>query len=351
MPKYLFLSCVLLLCCRVPAAELRFDFSEMKADEQPPGFRSAVAGEGKPGDWRIILDEVPSAFAPYDSNAPVVTKRAVLAQLSRDPTDEHFPLLIHEGDTFTDFTFITRFKTVSGAAEQMAGVVFRLQDERNFYVLRASSLGNTFRFYKMVAGERSPPIGPEVEIPRGQWHELSVECKGNQIRCLLNGKEAIPPLTDTSFNSGKVGFWTKSDSVSYFSDAVVTYVPREIPALTMVRDTMKKYPRLLGLKVYAPFGNPRQVQIIGSSDESEMGKLGGDAEQSVLKDGDIYYNKSQDSVTVIMPLRDRNGDSVAAVRVVMRTFTGQTQQNAIVRAKPVVKELQRHVKVASDLVE
>ena len=131
----------------------------------------------------------------------------------------------------------------------------------------------------------------------------------------------------------------------------MNYVPREIPALTMVRALMKQYPRLRGLKVYAMHGKPPQLQIVGSSDESEMGQPGGDPEHSVMKNGDIYYNRGPNSVTVIMPVRDRNGDVVAAVRVVMQTFTGQTQQNAIIRAKPVVQDLQRRVKVASDLVE
>jgi hypothetical protein len=197
------------------AAERKFDFNELALNRPPPGFRSTVSGEGKPGDWKVIQDEVPPLLPPLTANAPVVTKRAVLAQLAQDPTDEHFPMLIFDGEMYGDFTLTTRFKTVSGKVEQMAGIAFRIQDEKNYYVVRASSIGSTFRFYKVVNGERSKPIGPNVEIPKGIWHELTVEGKGNQIRCLLNGKELIPTLTDNSFSAGKIGFWTKSDSVSH----------------------------------------------------------------------------------------------------------------------------------------
>ncbi|HEY9173252.1 MAG TPA: hypothetical protein VI136_13285, partial [Verrucomicrobiae bacterium] len=114
------------------AAELKFDFSQFPANQAPTGFRSVVAGEGRAGDWKIVLDEIPPLLPPLTDQAPVVTKRAVLAQLAQDATDEHFPILIYEGETFTDFTLTTRFKTVKGEKEQMAGVVFRLQDERNF---------------------------------------------------------------------------------------------------------------------------------------------------------------------------------------------------------------------------
>jgi hypothetical protein len=61
-----------------------------------------------------------------------------------------------------------------------------------------------------------------VPIPSGTWQQLTIECKGNQIRCLLNGQELIS-LSDkaNAFTSGKIGFWTKSDSVSYFGDTSI----------------------------------------------------------------------------------------------------------------------------------
>ena len=52
----------------------------------------------------------------------------------------------------------------------------------------------------------------------------------------------------------------------------------------------------------------------------------------MIKQGEVYYGKEKDSVSVIMPLRDRNGDVIAAARVVMKPFAGQTEQNAIARA-------------------
>src|SRR5437867_2557940 len=181
------------------AAERKFDFSEVSQGQTPPGFRSAVTGKGKPGDWKILLDETPSLLPPLTPQAPAVARKAVLAQLAQDPTDEHFPLLIFEEETFGDFTLTTRIKMVRGEKERMAGIAFRIQNETNYYVVRASSLGNTFRFYKVVNGVRRLPIGPEVPTPSGVWRERSVECKGNQIRCLANGKASIPAVTDTSF--------------------------------------------------------------------------------------------------------------------------------------------------------
>lgn len=333
------------------AAELKFDFGAFELDKAPPDFRSAVSGSGKPGNWRIILDDVPPQIAPITPDAPVVTKRPVLAQLDRNPADEHFPLLIYEKDTFGDFTLTAKFKTVSGAIEQMAGVAFRLQDEKNYYYFRASSLGNTFRFYKLVNGERSAPIGVDVPIQKGVWHELSITCQGNSIRCLLNGKEVIPAMTDNTFPMGKIAFWTKSDSVSYFADVKLDYTPRVPLAQALVNDMHRSYPRLLGLKIFAPAGKESKLQVIASLDEKEIGQPGRQVEEDVLAKSSVYYGKEKDSVLVTMPLHDRNGDTVAAVRLVMKSFPGQTEQNAIARALPLVKEMESRVRSAKEMFE
>ena len=59
---------------------------------------------------------------PLSPDARVVSKHAVIAQLSQDQTDEHFPLLIFEDETFDDFTLSTRFKTVRGDKERIRRV-------------------------------------------------------------------------------------------------------------------------------------------------------------------------------------------------------------------------------------
>lgn len=336
-----FLGCWLLFLPEAPCAERVFDFGGSTGDKLLSGFRSTVTGEGKPGNWQVMWDEVPPLLPALSSQAPAVAKKPVLAQLAQDPADEHFPLLIYESETFGDFRFTTRFKTVKGSVEQMAGIVFRLQNETNFYVLRASSLGNTFRFYKVVNGQRGLMPGPSIPIPRGVWHEMSVECAGNQIRCFLNGVQVIPTITDNSFSSGKVGFWTKSDSVSYFSEARVTYTPREPPLQGIIGEVSEENSRLLGLKVYLRGDEPDSTRIIASKDPAEIGQPGGKSEREVIAKGETWYGKEKKAVSVIMPLRDRNGDVVAAARVVMRTFPGQTERNAIERAAPIVRSIQK----------
>lgn len=350
--RNLFLLAIALYALSAVGAEKKFDFSEVRENQTPPGFRSVVNGQGRPGDWKVILDEVPPLMPRLTAQASALTKQSVLAQLAQDSTDEHFPLLIFEDEMYGDFSLTTRFKAVRGSAEQMAGIAFRIQNETNYYVIRASSLGNTFKFYRVVNGVRGVPVGVDVAIPSGVWHEMTVECKDNQIRASLDGKESIN-LTDKvdPLKSGKIGFWTKSDSVSYFADTKIDYTPREPPAQAIVRDTVKKYPHLLDLKIYVAANDPKAPRLLACKDEKDLGQNGGKEELGAIGQGAIFYGKTKSSVSVVMPLRDRNGDSIAAALIKMKSFPGQTEQNALARAQPIVRELQDKVQTLQDLVE
>ena len=340
------------LACPAGAAELTFDFTRFQPNEPPPDFRSTVSGAGKPGNWRVLLEEEPaSTLAPADLSGKLVSKKAVVAQLDRDPTDEHFPLLVYEPETFADFKLTTKFKTVGGAREQMAGVAFRIQNETNFYVVRASSLGNTFRFYKVVNGERSPPIGPEVVIPKGVWHELTVECQGNQIRCLLNGQEMFPAAIDNSFAFGKIGLWTKSDSVSYFTDLKINFTPRERPVQKVVADLLKRYPRLRGLRVYGAPDAADPIRVIASDKAVDLGAAAQKTELEVIARNTPFAGREGKLQLVTLPLHDHNGEPIAAVRFALEPFPGQTDDNAVARAMPMLRQMEARLGTRKDLFE
>jgi len=329
--------------------ELGFDFSRFPVGEAPPGFSSLVAGEGAPGEWRVIMDEVPSLLPPLAPGLERTYKKAVLAQLAKVPLEEHFPILIYEGETLSDFRITTRFKLVSGERERMAGIAFRFQNTNNYYYIRASGLGNTFNFFKVVNGIRSAPIIHDVEIASGQWHEMTIECKGTKIQAWLNGKEALPQMDDRSLIGGRVGFWTMADSVAYFTDTHITYEPPVPLVATLVEQTMEQYDRLLGLAISViPEGGGEPV-IIASSDPKEVDTKAWKEEAGVITSGQVYHLKRRGRMTVSLPLRDRNGIPVAAVRVVMKSFPGQTEKNALTRALTVVKSMEPRVLSGKDL--
>lgn len=345
-------AALLLPALAVFGAERVFDFGSFKANEAPPGFRSIVAGNGQPGTWKVIDTDVPSLLAPLTPGARSSVQQRALAQLSRDKTDEHFPMLVFEEETFADFTLTTKFKLVEGEEEQMAGIAFNIQDEQNYSYVRASGLGGTFALFRVVGGARSAPIGIKVPIAKGEWHDLLVEWKDKQFRAVLDGKHALPAQEEKVDHNGKIGFWTKSDSVSYFAETRIVYRPRITLAQTLVRDALKKNPRLLDLQIFAPsLTNEADLRIVASKETQELGQSAPAGTRDVLDGKGYYYGKDSSAVLVIMPLHDWNGDTVAAVKVTMKSFPGQTEQNAFARATPILKDMSGRVQSARALVE
>ena len=350
-PNTIGLALALAACVgHMNGAQLKLDFRDTPEDSAPKDFSNLLAGEGAPGEWRVIQADFPSAMTPF-GGGPNTSRRKVVAQVSTAGGDERFPLLALDGATFSDFTLTTRIRTVAGKEERMAGIAFRLQDAKNFYVVRASSLGNNVRFYKVVGGVRSVPIGNDIPVPSDTWHTLKITCRGTHIRAWLNDQEVIPELTDTSFSKGRIAFWTKSDSVSWFADTVVDYTPTEPPANALIRAVLKEHPKLPGIRIYMPVGEPRQLKVVASRNAADVGQPGGVNEQKVMDSGVNLCRRDADAVTVVMPLRDRNGEVLAAVRLVLPTFVGQTEANAITRARPMIQIMQKTVRDRKDVVE
>ncbi|MEI8289964.1 MAG: hypothetical protein WCH99_10865 [Verrucomicrobiota bacterium] len=331
-------------------AELRLNFGDYAEGSTPTNFSYALFGAGKPGIWKVVMDTVPSAFAPLTDKAPSVTRHGVLAQTSQDMSDEHFLMFVYDNEVFRNFKLATRFKIISGVAEQMAGVVFRYQNASNFYVVRASALGKNVRFYKVVNGLRSDPIGPALNVSAGVWHTLAVQCEGNQISIFYDDKPVMPPLGDNSFAEGKAGFWTKSDSVSYFSDAVVNYTPRVPVAQVLVNSVMEKQPRIVGLRIYT-LATTNTTRIIASKDPTEVGQPGTEAELAAIQSGTVSFGREKGEVLVTLPLHDRNGEDIAAVHVRLNSFWGETQDNAVNRATLIRKIMQSQCSSAEELLK
>jgi Domain of Unknown Function (DUF1080) len=331
-------------------AEIQINFGNTEYQGLTNDFQGALAGGGRPGNWQIVMDDVPSAFAPISSNAPAMNHIPVLAQLDTDPTDERFPLLIYDKETFKDFAIKTQFKIVSGVVEQMAGIVFRFQNESNFYVVRVSALGHNLRFYKVVNGERGNLVGPSLDVSTGDWHSLAVQCEGNRIICWLDGNLVMPPLQDDTFTSGKIGFWTKSDSLTHFGDTSITYTPVVPMAQLLIQNILQQQPRILGLRIYTLEGNG-MPHIIASKDKSEIGRAGTDAEKNAIENGSVSFGRGKGTCAVTMPLNDRNGDPIAAVRVQWKTFPGETQDTAVGRARALVQLIQAQILSSQDLTQ
>ena len=55
-------------------------------------------------------------------------------------------------------------------------------------------------------------------MPKDKWSTLKVSAAGNSFIVYLNDKALFEVVDDTFTEAGKVGVWTKADSVTHFDD-------------------------------------------------------------------------------------------------------------------------------------
>ena len=137
-----------------------------------------------------------------------------------------YPLLLKNDSSIKDGFVEIKFKAVAGSQDRAAGVDWRAKDANNYYVTRANALEDNVVLYKTVNGVRSPldivgrpgGYGVDVSVPPNQWLALRVDFKGNRFRVLYNGKQLFEVEDSTFGDAGKVGLWTKADSVTLFDE-------------------------------------------------------------------------------------------------------------------------------------
>ena len=172
-------------------------------DKEPLGALPAGA-EVFSGNWTVRAE----ADAPSGPNA--------LCQIG----DAEFPALALSSVVYGDVTVTMRFKAISGRVDQAAGIVARVQDRDNYYILRANALEANVNLYKYAAARRSGVKDGGVRVAAGQWHELRFELISDRLRGYLNG-QLVVEATDSTYRAGRIGLWTKADSVTCFDDVTV----------------------------------------------------------------------------------------------------------------------------------
>ena len=170
-----------------------------------------MTGLGRPPSWQPVADpDAPDGWA--------------LAETAGDPTDLRFPLCISPQAVTRDFDATLRFKPISGTRAQVAGLMFRAQSANDYYVVRANSLDNSVRLYRMEKGKRSQLASKEAPIEAGKWHSLRVIAANERFEVALDGKTLFD-VTDRSLpQSGPLGVWSQADSVTRYGSLLLSPV-------------------------------------------------------------------------------------------------------------------------------
>jgi hypothetical protein len=186
-----------------------WNFDSDAPDKPPVAWTFGRTGSGARGRWVVL----PAKDAPSGGQ--------VLAQADPDATDYRFPLTVADSPRIADLRLTVKCKPVSGKVDEACGLVFRYLDENNYYVARANALEDNVNLYYVKDGRRKQLAGWRGKVTGQTWHELGVEARGNRFEVFWDGTKVVEDTNDAFPAAGKVGLWTKADSVTEFDDLSV----------------------------------------------------------------------------------------------------------------------------------
>jgi hypothetical protein len=177
------------------------NFDDMKSGAAPAGWIATQTGSGR-AKWSVEKDD----------SAP--SKPNVLKQSGQAT----FPVCIKNDTSLKDGVVEVKFKPVAGKEDQAGGVIWRVQDANNYYISRANALEDNVTIYHTINGKRVAFKNINTKVTSGVWHTLRVDFKGNKFTVTFDGNKVIDATDESFANAGKVGVWTKADSVTLFDD-------------------------------------------------------------------------------------------------------------------------------------
>jgi len=330
------------LAIALQAADLSLDLSTQKLGNAPKGFTAKVAGQGKPG--KAIVRE---AQIPNLAGAGKVKGR--LIEVTGGSTNaNHYTLMMLDAMAPDDFSGSLRFRITEGKTMPVAGIAFRAQDEKNYYLLAVKPKDTrlywtVFKNSKAVKGRRDNNILPAP----GGWHDLQFSAKANTLTWTLNGRSQFityDPERVPDFRKGRFALWVRSDTRAEFA-LLELLSPAETLAKhhgEVLRRAARQDSRVLSLQLVARPAPGKVPQILGSLDASEVGQPANLDCAKAIDQNKVFHGRKNNESFVTSPLRDKNGIIIGAVRVRLRSPSDTDKRRDIARAAGITQRIKRN---------
>jgi hypothetical protein len=134
-------------------------------------------------------------------------------------TTNEFNVIVAPLGPYSDLDVSMKFRPIAGREDASGGVVYRFHD-RKYYVVRANALEGNFRLYYYDRGRRQIATANVAPPALGRWHSIRLVAVGDHLQAWLDGVLLLDHR-DRRFTSGRVGLWTKADSITAFDDLVI----------------------------------------------------------------------------------------------------------------------------------
>ena len=212
------------------AGPVRVDVVQEKAGSEPSHFIPVV------GNWLVVQEAGKNVLMvdgrQWKKGQPAggLADKARLIYGSRHEefidnvkAFAYYPYAVAQGiEDFRDGEMSMRFQIIDGQLDQCAGILFNLKPNGDYLTVRFNGKEDNLVLWTFNKGKRSfvKRGSEDMPLPLKQWESMRVVIKGTKLEGYLNGKLLLE-YTLAEPVSGKVGVWSKTDSVSYFDEFTV----------------------------------------------------------------------------------------------------------------------------------
>ena len=231
------LSTIAAVFCAVALAQpkpVKIDLSQEKPGAEPKAFLPMV------GNWVVAQDGGRNVimvdgrqWKRGDPSGGLADKaRAIYGNRHEEFLDNvkafaYFPIAVAQGiDDFRNGEISIRFQMIDGALDRCSGILFNVKPNGDYLAVRFNGMEDNLVLWTFNKGVRKfvKRAPEEVPLKLKEWHAIRIAVHGTKLEGYLDNKLLLE-YTLAEPVSGKVGLWSKTDSVSLFDDFTVAPAP------------------------------------------------------------------------------------------------------------------------------
>ena len=210
---------------------LKVDLAGEKLNAEPSRFLPMVGNwvitsdEGK----RVVLVDGRAWKRGQPAGGLADNARAIYGARHEEFIDNvkafaYFPIAVAKDvDNFENGEITVKFKMIGGSLDRCAGILFDVKPNGDYLTVRFNGTEDNLVLWTFNNGKRSfvKRANENIPLELGTWHEIRIVVHGTALEGWLDGKHLLD-YTLKAPVSGKIGLWSKTDSMSEFTDFTVT---------------------------------------------------------------------------------------------------------------------------------
>ena len=209
---------------------VKIDVTTEKAGAEPTHFIPIV------GNWIVAKDGAKNVlmvdgrqWKRGDPSGGLADKaRALYGAKHEDFIDNvkafaYFPYAVAQSvEDFRNGEISMRFQMVEGTLDSCAGILFNVKSNGDYLTVRFNGKEDNLVLWTFIKGTRKfiKKGAEDMPLKRKEWYAMKIAVQGTKLAGYLNGKKLLD-YTLPEPVTGKVGVWSKTDSVSLFDDFTV----------------------------------------------------------------------------------------------------------------------------------